>query len=136
MVRPNQKVMVVSEDSAGFLDVQLRAMSYAEMAALSHVREPAKYAAPKPAVQMSLDSVYGYPQTAALRDFEDDISDDLDASTGALPTIEAPAAPERLSPLHVTPNSIGRGSAHSKITLMRRDLKKLADAEKQEYMSL
>ncbi|VVT51220.1 uncharacterized protein SAPINGB_P003024 [Magnusiomyces paraingens] len=58
-VRPNQKVVVVAEDSTGFVDVQVRTLSYAEMANMSHVRDPTHFAAPKPAIAMSLDAVYG-----------------------------------------------------------------------------
>lgn len=55
---PNQKVMVVSEDSNGFVDVQVRALSYAEKASLSYLKNPQKYAAPKDAIQMSLEAMY------------------------------------------------------------------------------
>lgn len=57
-VDPNQNVMVVAEDTNGFTGVEIRPLSYAEKASLAYFKCPQKYSPPKPAVEMSLDSMY------------------------------------------------------------------------------
>lgn len=84
MIRPNQEVMVVNEDSSGFVNVQVRPLSYAEIATLSHIRNPDKYAAPKESIKLSIDDVYGSTtnmSSSIIDDYYDEESTTKTATT-------------------------------------------------------
>lgn len=90
-ILPKDKVMVIAEDSNGFMDVQVRPLSYAEKASLSYIKNPTKYAAPKAAIQVPLDAVYAdsTPRLNAIFARAPVTPDNMSSSMIRQPTVES-----------------------------------------------